>query len=207
MAALSATAALAAPGAEGLRVVFLRLALVYLLLFAGTSAWTQPGEQKTLPAEVSEEALKAAFVYKFLAYAEWPSHAFKSATTPFVIGVIGADNIASELAQLVPGRTVNDRPVEVKVLKEGASLQGIHLLVVGELEGERLRQVLGEAQRHSVLTVTQSEGALSAGSIINFVMLDHKIRFEVSLEAAEKSRIRLSSRLLPVAYRVLPRKS
>lgn len=176
------------------------------LLLGWNHSWSQPAPQA--PAgKIAEESLKAAFIYKFLGYAEWPASSFSGVSTPYVIGTMHADDIASELAQIVPGRTINNRPIELRKLKEGASLQGIHLLVIGELRSERLNEMIAEAQRRSILTVTQSSEALAAGSIINLVTLDRKVRFEVSLDAAEKSRIRLSSRLLPVAYRVLPKGS
>ncbi|MEO8165932.1 MAG: YfiR family protein [Betaproteobacteria bacterium] len=175
--------------------------LVWTITSAQTSANTPAA------GNISEESLKAAFVYKFLGYAEWPSASFKNARSSYVIGVIGSPDIADALAQIVPGRTVNGREVLVKKLKDGESLAGLHLLVIDGLGAVQLGHLLAEAQRHSILTVTQTDGALSAGSIINFVNMDRKIRFEVSLEAAEKSGLKLSSRLLPVAHRVIPKRS
>jgi hypothetical protein len=102
----------------------------------------------------------------------------------------------------VTGRTVNDRPVAVRRLKPGESLDGIHVLFVGKAENARLAQLAQTAQARSILTVTESEGALAQGIVINFVMVERRVRFEIALDSAEKSRLKLSSRLLAVAQQV-----
>ena len=149
-----------------------------------------------------EQRIKAAFLYKFAGYVDWPAASFARSDTPFTIAVVGADPLAAELSQAVAGRTVNDRPVAVRRLKPGESLDGVHILFVGKGENARLAQLVKTAQTRSVLTVTESEGALAHGSVINFVLDDRRVRFEISLDSAEKSKLRLSSRLLAVAQQV-----
>ena len=157
-------------------------------------------------AEASEASVKAAFLYKFANYVEWPSAAFAAPTSPLVIGVVGADEIATELDRLVPGRSVNGHPVSVKRVREGEPLRGVHLLFIGRDQGP-LAQILRSAQSQSVLTVTDADRGLEMGSAINFVPAGERIAFEVSLEAAEKSGHRISSRMLSVARRVLGKSS
>ena len=160
------------------------------------------------PARAQEEAVqmemrvKAAFLYKFIGYIDWPPSSFARPDTPVLIAVVGADSLAAEVTQAVAGRTVNDRPVTVRRLKPGEPLDGVHVLFVGKAESARLPQLAQSAQQRSILTVTESDGALAQGSIINFVMAERRVRFEIALDSAEKSRLKLSSRLLAVAQQV-----
>jgi YfiR/HmsC-like len=153
-------------------------------------------------SESLEYRVKAAFIYKFAGYVEWPPTLFPRPDSPIVIGVLGADAVAEELVRLVPGRTVNNRPVTVKRLKPGEAISGINILFIGKQESDRIEQLARLAQPQSLLSVTESERALANGSIINFVLIDRKVRFEISLESAEKSGLKLSSRLLAVAQQV-----
>jgi hypothetical protein len=152
----------------------------------------------------SEATVKAAFLYKFAGYVEWPASAFPQPDAPLVIGVVGADEVAAELEKLLPGRQVNNRRVVARRVREGEPLRGIHLLFVGR--GERdLRAALRAAQQQGVLAVSEAERGLELGSAINFVVVDDRVGFEVSLDSAERSGIRISSRMLAVARRVIPR--
>jgi hypothetical protein len=176
-------------------------AMVCALCFvwaAGTS-WNAQAQDD---AEALEQRVKAAFLYKFAGYVEWPAKSFARPETPVVIGVMGNELLAAELIQAVTGRTVNDRLVTVKRLKTGDSLAGIHVLFIGKSESAQLNQLAQTAQPRSILTVTDSDGALARGSIINFVLSDGRVRFEIALDSAEKSGLKLSSRLLAVAQQV-----
>jgi len=183
-----------------------RLALVFLL-FAGTGitglvAAAAPDEE--VPA--SERAVKAAYLYKFLAYVEWPPAMFAQPESPFVIGVAHADDVAAELTSLVASRSVNGRPVQVRRLRDNEAPAGVHMVFIGRTDRARLTQsaLAAQQQPHPPLVVTESPGALDAGSMINLVMSDGHVRFEVSLDNAERAGLKLSSRLLAVAQQVRP---
>lgn len=150
-----------------------------------------------------ESGVKAAFLYKFLGYIDWPSTAFSKPDSPYVIGVFAADAIAEELAQIASGRMVNSRPVTVRKIREGEPLSGIHMLFIGRKAGARQAQLLDMARQNSIVTVTETENGLAQGSVINFRLAEGKIRFEVSLLAAEKGDFKFSSRLLSVASAVV----
>src|SRR6185436_9456837 len=137
-------------------------------------------------------------------YVEWPPQAAGAPTAPFVFGVMGADDVAAELEQLVAGRAVNGRPASVRRMKEGESLGGLHVLFVGARDAGRIRAVAPTARPLSVLVVSSASGGLEAGSVINFVPADDRVSFEVSVEAAERSALKVSSRMLGVAKRVVP---
>jgi hypothetical protein len=157
-----------------------------------------PAAAKVLP----ERSIKAAFLYKFLGYAEFPASAFADAGSPLVIGVAGADELAADLARIVAGRMVQGRPVAVRTLREHDPLGGVHLLFIGGDDPARLRQALRAIGAMPTLVVTESQQGLQQGSVINFRIVEERVRFDVSLEAADRNSVKLSSRLLTVANHV-----
>jgi hypothetical protein len=148
--------------------------------------------------------VKAAFLYRFASYVEWPPQVLPRAESPLVIGVIGADALGDELAQVVADRTVAGRPVTVRKLRRGEALTGVHVLFIGRSDAHRSADVLAAAKGKAVLTVTESEDAFALGSVINFVLLDDKVRFDVALRPAEMENLKISARLLSVARKVIP---
>jgi hypothetical protein len=150
-------------------------------------------------AGVTERGVKAAFVYKFLAYVEWPGNAAARPDAPLVVGVTGADEIASELAELVRGRNVDGRPIEIRRMRATDPLTGLSVLLIGAAERARIPMLTRAANARGILTITESEDGLEQGSIINLVVSEGRVRFDVGLDAAERAGIKLSSRLLAVA--------
>lgn len=148
-----------------------------------------------------ERRVKAAFLYKFLGYADFPAGSFQDAGSPVVIGVTGADDLAAELSRVVGGRTVNNRPIVVRVLREHEVGAPVHLLFVGGMDTGRVGRMV-RAAGNALLVVTECDGGLQQGSAINFRIVDERVRFDVALDAAERNGIKLSSRLLTVANRV-----
>jgi hypothetical protein len=120
---------------------------------------------------------------------------------------VGAEQVAAELERIVPGRTVAGHPVVMQRMKEGDALRGVHMLFVGRGETARLQPLLRAALGQGVLAITETAKGLELGSAINFVIAEDRVGFEVSLDAAEKSGHKISSRMLAVARRVIPRSS
>jgi len=152
-------------------------------------------------APTLEGRVKAAFLYKFLGYTEFPASAFAEPGSPVAIGVVGADDIAAELGRIVAGRGVDDRPIVVRALREDELAGTWHLLFISGVACERAAR-LARAAAGALLVVTDCESGLPAGSVINFRIVDAQVRFDVSLDAAERKNVKLSSRLLTVANRV-----
>lgn len=150
------------------------------------------------PQPASDVAVKAAYLYKFLAYVDWPAAAFPAADTPLVVGVVGADALNAELQSVVAGRQVNGRAVATRRLAPNDSLEGLHAVFVGRgvpaavLERLRARPILVVA-----------EGGLELGVMLNFVPVGGRVRFEAAPVAAERAGLKLGSRLLSVAERVI----
>jgi hypothetical protein len=157
------------------------------------------------PARVVQERIKAAFLYKFAAYVEWPRDTFADAASPIVIGISGADSLALELEQAIAGRDVAGRPLRVRRLGRGESAGDCcQILFVGaRQERARAAQLLTDAQGHPVLTVTDASAEHPKGSIINFLAAEDRVRFDISREAAERNGLQLRSQLLGVARKVI----
>lgn len=179
----------------GRRRIGAALAVLCLVLAAPVAA--------SAPIVASAERVQAAYLHRFLNYVEWPPAVLAQADSPYVIGVAGDDMVADELARIAAGRSVNNRGVIVKRVLPTDSLTGVHMLFIGD--GERARQAgwLRVAKGRPILTVTATEGGLDQGSAINFQAVDGRVRFEVSVDAAERGGLRLNSRLFSVATNVV----
>ena len=177
--------------------LFQFLLILQLGLVGGLPAYGQTA------APGIERSVKAAFLFKFLGYVEYTPSMPQDPAAPLMVGVLGAEDIAAELNRITQGRSVNGHPVFVRVLHEGDGPAGLQLLFVGAEQTARAGPLLRAAQLAGVLSVTESPNGLQAGSVINFRLVEEHIRFDVSLDAAERSNIKLSSRLLAVAYAVL----
>ncbi|HEV8645745.1 MAG TPA: YfiR family protein [Burkholderiales bacterium] len=149
-----------------------------------------------------EQRVKAAFLFKFGGYVEWPERVFPRSDSPLVLGVAGADVLAAELSRIASGRTMNGRPVVVRRVRGGEQVTDVHVLFIGRSEASRLGELLSMTQGQPVLTVSETEKGLAQGSVINFVIADNRVRFEVSLETANRNGLRIGAPLLAVAQRV-----
>jgi hypothetical protein len=160
------------------------------------------------PSRGAEDALgtqriKAAFLYKFAAYVEWPPEAFVEADSPLVIGIAGADEMAAELARAITGRKVGTRPMQVRRLAGTERVDACcQILFIGAgNQDARRTELLGQAQGRPVLTVTEAPDVHPRGSVINFLVED-RVRFDIARDAAERNGLQLRSQLLAVARQV-----
>jgi hypothetical protein len=172
-------------------------ALLGICLLAGSGASAQDGDDGL----GAQRNIEAAYLYKFGAYISWPAEAFPGPDSPFVIGVAGDDAMADALATLVANRSMNGRPVLVKRLHAGQSIAGIHLLFVaaGTAQGDTL---IAAARDVPTVAVTEGADGLDRGADMSFVLVNDRVRFDVSLDAAQRDGVKFSSQLLSVADKV-----
>lgn len=145
----------------------------------------------------SEYPIKAAFLYRFGNYIEWPPTAFNSPESPFTICIIGKDPFGSTLDRLADGERSADRPIAIKRTQtpDGSlECQVIYIAAKSDL-APSLRAVSG---RH-VLTVTDGVDETGAHGIINFVLRDNRVRFNIDMRLAVANELGISSRLLSLA--------
>jgi hypothetical protein len=150
-------------------------------------------------AVFSAEAVKAAFLYRFASYVEWPGIYDGNS---FVIAVSGSDGVADQLEKLLPGKTVRGRPTTLRRVARPSELGGAHILYIGPQSLSRTRALREAAGKLPILVVTEDPKGLEAGGIINFIEQSRNVRFEVSLAAADRAQLRIDSALLAVAARV-----
>ena len=165
-----------------------------LVLLAGGPAMGQP--------VASADAIKAAYLYKLRHYVEWPGKRLAGNEAMAVIGVVGAEEIAENLLQMPGASERQGGRVQVRRLRLNDALDGIELLFVGADYWPRAGPMVEAAAKRGIVVVSESEGALQGGSVINFRYVDERMRFEISLDAAERSGLKLSSQLLSLALSV-----
>lgn len=144
--------------------------------------------------------VKAAFLYHFGTYVQWPTAA--ASTDPITIAVLNDAAVTSQLAEFLPGRRIDDRLVEVRALARIEDLADAEVLFIGRPNNARLAQLISAVGRRPVLVVTDAEDGLDRGAMVNFRLVESRVRFEISVRPAEEAGLMLSSRLLSAAWRV-----
>jgi hypothetical protein len=152
----------------------------------------------------SEDAVKAAFLYRFTGYVEWPPAAL--ANPPFVIAVLNADGVGAELARLLQTHQVQNQGAQVRSIRSIREFNNAQVLYIGAAHREDLRHVIAAVAGRPVLIVTSEEDGLNAGSTVNFLLIDQRVRFEISVDAAQSAGLKVASELLAVAIRVRGRR-
>jgi hypothetical protein len=148
---------------------------------------------------VDEYQVKAAFLYNFAKFVEWPAHALKSSDDPLVICVIGRSPFGSLLEQAVSGKQIEGRPLVVREISEAHDALACQILFVAAGEKKRVPAILDQLKSGHVLTVGDIQNFAAAGGMINFKLEAGRVRIEVNVEAAERANLRISSKLLSLA--------
>jgi len=167
---------------------------LFLLAGVALAAHAQPSR---------EYDLKAAFLYNFASFVEWPPQAFESDQAPFVIGVIGRDPFGATLDDIVRGERAKGRPLVVRRFHAVQMIRGCHILFVSRSEHYRLHDILRHARGHAVLTVSDLDNFTSTGGMVGFRTEQQRIVLQVNPAAASAAELVISSKLLRVA-RVAP---
>jgi hypothetical protein len=152
-----------------------------------------------LDASSKEYEIKAAFIYNFAQFTQWPDSAFEGKDSSFVVAVIGDDPFGPALGQVMDGKSIAGHPVILKHLDSPNQISGCHLLYIPATEEGRLDDIFNAVGNQPILTIGETPKFLWAGGIIRFFIADGKIRFEIDPDAADKAGLRLSSRLMSLA--------
>lgn len=150
-------------------------------------------------AQPSEYQLKAAFLFHFAKFVEWPPTAFETGTSPMVIGVLGQNPFGADLEQTIRNKTINNHGFVIKEFRSAAEATNCHVLFISSSESERLSEIVEQLHGTSVLTVSETARFIEAGGMINFVPEGNKIRFQINNEAAKRAKLKISSKLLSLA--------
>ena len=147
----------------------------------------------------NEYEVKAAFLYKFASFVEWPPD---PPSPTLCIGVVGQDPFGSMLEGVVKGKSINGRNFQIRRYKSAQDAVACHIIFISSSERSRLRSVLDRLRGSAALTVSDNPGFCESGGMIDFEILDQKVRFAINQEAAEQAHLKLSSKLLNVAIYV-----
>jgi hypothetical protein len=168
--------------------------IVACCLFSNGSpkAFSQNGEDVEYP-------IKLAFLYNFTKFVEWPPDSYRDPGAPLVICVVGHDPFNPDLEGKLRTRTVGGHPVEVRTLRPNDTLSMCHMVFVPVTEEDQANRIVRGLKGSSTLTVGETEGFAVLGGIINLTVEENKVHFEVNQLAAERARLKISSKLLGIA--------
>ena len=161
------------------------------------------GAAQGQPPPITEYQIKAAFLYDFAKFVEWPPNSFPNASASLQICVLGQDPFGQELRAITQDKRVNGRRLEVQHVADARQARSCHILFVASSEKNQMKSILDSLRGSSVLTVGDTKGFTDRGGMINFVLDDNRVQFEVNCEAAQAAGLKISSKLLGVARLVV----
>ena len=168
---------------------------VLALLFApacSTSLSAQSGGS-------SEYELKAAFLLNFAKFVEWPANVFRDEKTPFTVCIFGHDPFGSALDEVIRGKNINARGILVHRTTGLADLKTCQLVFISEKEEKHLPDVFNSLNGASTLVVGESDDFAERGGSVQFFVEDNRMRFAVNVDAVQRARLTISSKLLVLA--------
>jgi hypothetical protein len=161
-----------------------------------------PGLLQIHAQAISEDQVKAAYLYNFAKFVEWPHHRFASPTSPFEFCVLNDRSFEAQLTQTIKGKMLAGRMVNVLSVTQAEEARSCHILFVSSTQKAQA-QIIEALRDTNVLTVGETKHFVEEGGMISFVLEDNRVQFQVNRKAANQVGLRISSRLLIVAKRVI----
>jgi hypothetical protein len=168
------------------------------LLIIGTLLF-QPLLASAQSDEDVEYRLKLAYLYNFAQFVNWPLEAFRGPGAPLTMCVAGRDPFQGEIEQGLRGRSVGGHPIEIRKLKTNDDPRGCHIIFVPAGDKKLSARILAAVRGSSTLTVGETKDFAATGGVINLTLSENKLRFEINLDAATQTRLKISSKLLALA--------
>lgn len=150
-------------------------------------------------APLSEYQVKAAFLFNFTKFVEWPPESFAKPDAPLVIGIFGDNPFGKDLENIISNKTINNRALETREFHSPTECTNCQMLFVSASEKKRFKEIIEKLHNMSVLTVSEADGFTEAGGMINFVREGTKFRFQINNDAAKQAKLKISSRMLGLA--------
>ncbi len=142
-----------------------------------------------------ENQVKAAYLFNFTRFVEWPTNSFAEAETPLIIGILGDDPFREALEKTVRGEKVKGHPLAVRSSRKIEDLKSCHVIFVDKTQKPQMQQILATLRDCPVLTVGEIDGFAQRGGIINMIKQEKRIGFEINNEAARRQGIKIGSQL------------
>jgi hypothetical protein len=149
---------------------------------------------------VGEYEVKAAFLFNFAKFVEWPPQTFANAAEPVKLCVFGEDPFDHSLERVVEGKTANGRSMQVVHVHSAKEVKGCHILFISWMEEKQTEALLKATRGTGILTVGETDSFARAGGVLNFVLQQNRVAFEINVDAAEQNNLRISSKLLSLAH-------
>jgi hypothetical protein len=165
------------------------------------SAVVTPSETSAQSPDFREYQVKAAFIYNFALYVEGPTNA-DGIRKPYTVCIIGTNYLGPALAS-IKGRVIRNRRLVVTQVREVEDVGDCEILFISASEKTNLTSILEAVRSRPVLTISDMERFTQSGGMIGLMTLDNKVRFEINLKQAQRSRLRVSSQLLKLARDVI----
>ncbi|MEM7308098.1 MAG: YfiR family protein [Planctomycetota bacterium] len=165
----------------------------------GAAALAAPQPRAAAERDQKEYQLKAAYLYNFANFVEWPAARFEKANSPIVIGVVGEDPFGPILERTFRDKKVGKRGFEFRRFKSVKELAPCHMLFVSRSEKRDFAAIVEHCRPRSILTVTDGDGFMGRGAVINFFIEKKIIRFEVQTDEAKRFKLSVSAKLLQLA--------
>lgn len=146
-----------------------------------------------------EYMVKAAFLYNFAKFVEWPPQSFKSSSDPIVIGILGKNSFGDALTSVVSGKTFDGRAFRVREVADPQQAAGCQILFISSSERKHLETLLRLIGNPGVLTVGETDNFTGDGGIVNFKIEAGSVRLQINIAAARRQQIRISAKLLSLA--------
>jgi hypothetical protein len=147
---------------------------------------------------IEEYQVKAAFLYNFAKFVEWPSQAVQKPQDTIVVCVLGHNPFGNALEDVIRGKSIEGRALAFRLVTDAEEAGACQILFIGSAEGKHFRSIWGNI-KPGILTVGESQGFAAGGGMINFKLDGGRVRFEINVGAAEQAQIRISSKLLSLA--------
>ncbi len=147
---------------------------------------------------LKEYKIKAALLYNFARFIEWPAEAFTDPNSPLVYAVLGVDPFDTAL-ETIEGKTVRGRKLVIRRIKKIDAIEDCHVLFISTSEKGHLPHILKAVKGMNVITIGEMERFAELGGMINLVKTGTKIKFEINVEAVRESGLKISSNLLKLA--------
>ena len=157
--------------------------------------------------DLEEYQVKAAFLYNFAKFVEWPADAFRTPKDPIVICVLGHNPFGRSLEEVIRGKSIEGRSLELRQVNQAQEANACHILFVSASDSKQFRTLANSLKSSGVLSVGDVQGFASRGGVVNFKMEDGRVRFEVNVDVAEHEQLHISSKLLSLAQIVKTEKA
>ena len=150
-------------------------------------------------SDALENEVKAAMVFNFTKFIEWPTASFTDSKAPFVVGLLGEDDLTPFLEAAMREKSVAGHPVRCIRMQAHKASENCHLLVIARSERRKGAEILSKWQRSGVLSVSTIDEFVKMGGVIGIVVEDKRARFEVNIDTARRANLNISSKLLRLA--------